>query len=112
MQFSDKRNNTRWIIIFASFFIVSLILWNTYSFFQIFKNEERVKMQQWALAQTKMNSEDTNADVELPLKIIQNASISIIVTEKDSIINTRNIDSDIEKNKNNLIISVKYIIML
>ncbi len=99
MQFSDKRNNTRWIIIFASFFIVSLILWNTYSFFQIFKNEERVKMQQWAMAQIKMNSEDPNADVELPLKIIQNASISIIVTEKDSIINTRNIDSDIEKNK-------------
>jgi hypothetical protein len=107
MQFSDKRNNTRWIIIFASFFIVSLILWNTYSFFQIFKNEERIKMQQWALAQKKMNSEDPNADVELPLQIIQNASIPIIVTEKDSIVNTRNIDSDIEKNKIKLIAFLK-----
>ena len=37
MQFSEKRNFTRWIIIMASFVIVVLILWNTYSFFQIFK---------------------------------------------------------------------------
>ena len=99
MQFSDKRNSTRWFIIFASFLIVILILWNTYSFFQIFKNEERVKMQNWALAQKKNNSLDPNADVELPLQIIQSATIPIIVTEKDSIVNTNNIDPDIEKNK-------------
>jgi two-component system, sporulation sensor kinase D len=101
MQFSDKRNVTRWIIIMASFVIVILILWNTYSFFQIFKNEERVKMQNWALAQKKINSADPNAnvDVELPFQIIQEASIPIIVTEKDSIINTTNIDEDILKDK-------------
>jgi len=99
MQFSDKRNSTRWVIILASFLIVTLILWNTYSFFQIFKNEERVKMQNWALAQKKNNSLDPNADVELPLQIIQSATIPIIVTEKDSIVNTNNIDPDIEKNK-------------
>jgi two-component system, sporulation sensor kinase D len=101
MQFSDKRNVTRWIIIMASFVIVVLILWNTYSFFQIFKNEERVKMQNWALAQKKINSADPNADVdvELPFQIIQEASIPIIVTEKDSIINTTNIDEDILKDK-------------
>jgi hypothetical protein len=99
MQFSEKRNITRWFIILASFFIISLILWNTYSFFQIFKNEERVKMENWALAQKKVNSEDPNADVELPLQIIEKASIPIIVTEKDSIINTKNIDSEILKNK-------------
>jgi two-component system, sporulation sensor kinase D len=99
MQFSEKRNITRWFIILASFFIISLILWNTYSFFQIFKNEERVKMENWALAQKKVNSDDPNADVELPLQIIEKASIPIIVTEKDSIINTKNIDSEILKNK-------------
>ncbi len=101
MQFSDKRNVTRWIIIMASFVIVILILWNTYSFFQIFKNEERVKMQNWALAQKKINSADPNADVdvELPFQIIQEATIPIIVTENDSIINTNNIDSDILKDK-------------
>ena len=104
MQFSEKRNVTRWIIILASFVIVIMILWNTYSFFQIFKNEERVKMQNWALAQKKINSADPNADVdvELPFQIIQGASIPIIVTEKDSIINTINIDDDILKDKTKL----------
>jgi signal transduction histidine kinase len=101
MQFSEKRNLTRWIIIMASFVIVVLILWNTYSFFQIFKNEERIKMQNWALAQKKINSADPNAnvDVELPFQIIQEATIPIIVTDKDSIINTINIDEDILKDK-------------
>ncbi|WP_333599564.1 sensor histidine kinase [Flavobacterium sp.] len=104
MQFSEKRNVTRWIIILTSFVIVTLILWNTYSFFQIFKNEERVKMQNWALAQKKINSADPNADVdmELPFQIIQEAAIPIIVTEKDSIINTINIDDDILNNKTKL----------
>ncbi|MCF6131595.1 sensor histidine kinase [Flavobacterium wongokense] len=104
MQFSEKRNLTRWIIIMASFVIVILILWNTYSFFQIFKNEERVKMQNWALAQKKINSADldANVDMELPFQIIQEPNIPIIVTEKDSIINTSNIDDDILKDKKKL----------
>jgi signal transduction histidine kinase len=101
MLFSEKRNLTRWIIIMTSFVIVIMILWNTYTFFQIFKNEERVKMQNWALAQKKINSADPNADVdmELPFQIIQESNIPIIVTEKDSIINTNNIDPDILKDK-------------
>ena len=102
MQFSDRRNTTRWIIIITSFVIVSLILWNTYSFFQIFKQEERVKMQHWALSQKKINTDDLNADLELPLQIIQTANIPIIVTEKDSIINQVNIEDDILKDKTKL----------
>jgi len=102
MQFSDRRNTTRWIIIITSFVIVSLILWNTYSFFQIFKQEERVKMQHWALSQKKINTDDLDADLELPLQIIQTANIPIIVTEKDSIINKINIDDDIVKDKTKL----------
>ena len=104
MQFSEKRNLTRWIIIMASFVIVTLILWNTYSFFQIFKDQERIKMGNWALAQKKINSADPNADVdmELPFQIIQEPNIPIIVTDKDSIINTNNIDSDILKDKTKL----------
>ncbi len=102
MQFSDRRNTTRWIIIITSFVIVSLILWNTYSFFQIFKQEERVKMQHWALSQKKINTDDLNADLELPLQIIQTANIPIIVTENDSIINQVNIEDDILKDKTKL----------
>lgn len=97
MQFSERRNTTRWIIIITSFVIVLLILWNTYSFFQIFKQEERVKMQHWALSQKKINTDDLNADLELPLQIIQTANIPIIVTENDSIINKINIEEDVLK---------------
>lgn len=99
MQFSERRNITRWIIIATSFVIVSLILWNTYSFFQIFKTEERVKMQNWAMAQKTVNNADLNTDLELPFQIIQTANIPIIVTEKDSIINTLNIEDNVEKDK-------------
>lgn len=102
MQFSERKNLTRWILILSSFIIVSLILWNTYTFFQIFKNEERVKMSHWAIAQKKISSVDVNADLELPLEIIQNASIPIIQTQNDSIINTVNIEETILKDKTKL----------
>ena len=102
MQFSERRNITRWLIISASFIIVSLILWNTYTFFQIFKNEERIKMERWAEALKTLSIADVNTDTELPLKIIQNATIPIIVTQDNKIINHKNIDDDIAKDKNKL----------
>lgn len=99
MHFSNKRNTTRWIIIASSFCLVSLILWNTYTFFQIFKNEERLKMNLWAQAQKTLINADENTDVDLPLLIFSNnTSIPIMLTEKDSIINAVNIDTTIIKN--------------
>jgi len=102
MQFSERRNLTRWIIITTSFVIVSLILWNTYSFFQIFKIEERHKMELWAQAQKTFINSDINSDISLPLKIIQNARIPIVVTENNKIINDINIDDDIKKDTTKL----------
>lgn len=102
MQFSNRKNITRWILIAASFVIISLILWNTYTFFQIFKEEERVKMEHWAEAQKTLKNADVNTDIELPLKIIQNANIPIVLIEKDSVINTKNVDEEILKNKRKL----------
>jgi signal transduction histidine kinase len=97
MQFSERRNLTRLFIIIASFFIVVLILWNTYNFFQIFKNEERAKMEFWASAQKTLANANENSDIELPFQIIQNnTSIPMIVTDsKDSIISHNNIDEEI-----------------
>ena len=103
MQFSEKRTTIRWIIIITSFVIVSMILWNTYSFFQIFKSEERVKMEQWALAQKAFKEAGLDDDVTLPFQIISTATIPIIQTaNNDSIINTTNIDEEIVKDKNKL----------
>lgn len=99
MQFSERRNLTRWFIILASFFIVILILWNTYNFFQIFKNEERAKIEFWATAQKTLANANENTDIELPFQIISNnTSIPMIVTNsKDSIISHNNIDEGISK---------------
>ena len=94
MQFTDKRHVTRWIIIIASFVIITLILWNTYSFFQIFKSEERVKMELWASAQKSLINANETTDIELVLQIFQNnTTIPVIVTtENDSIERMTNVD--------------------
>jgi len=99
MHFSKSRNTSRWIIICASFLIISLILWNTYTFFQIFKQEERLKMNLWANAQKTLINAGENTDLELPLQIFSNnTSIPIMLTENDSIINYINIEEEIVKN--------------
>jgi two-component system, sporulation sensor kinase D len=93
MQFASSRNTSRWVIIFASFLIISLILWNTYTFFQIFKHEERIKMNLWANAEKILINANENTDLELPRQIFSNnTSIPILLVENDSIINSRNID--------------------
>ncbi len=99
MQFSEKRNLTRWIIIISSFLIASLILWNTYIFFQIFKDEERSKMELWAKALKSFRNAELDADVELPTFIMgNNKNIPLILTDKKfNIINSANIDSLITK---------------
>ncbi|KIQ18064.1 histidine kinase [Flavobacterium sp. MEB061] len=96
MRFSESRNTTRWIIIFISFSIITLILWNTYTFFQIFKNEERIKMKLLANAQIALINADENTDLELPLQISSNnTSIPVILTMYDKILTTRNVPDEI-----------------
>lgn len=105
MQFSESRNTSRWIIIFASFLIISMILWNTYTFFQIFKNEERLKMEVFAESLKTINRANLETDdIELPRQIISNnLTIPVIVTSQDGIIqNNANIDPSIVENSKKL----------
>jgi two-component system, sporulation sensor kinase D len=105
MQFSESRNTSRWIIIFASFLIISMILWNTYTFFQIFKNEERLKMEVFAESLKTINRANLETDdIELPRQIISNnQTIPVIVTSQDGIIqNNANIDPSIVENSKKL----------
>ncbi|MDG1037430.1 MAG: HAMP domain-containing sensor histidine kinase [Polaribacter sp.] len=84
------------ITILVSFVIVSLILWNTYTFFQKFKYEERIKMEILATALKEITAnKDLNASVSLPLKIIENNSNipMILVDEEGNIENYQNLDS-------------------
>ena len=104
MQFKERRNSTRWIIIITSFVIVILIMWNTYSFFQIFKNEERIKMELWGVSmKTLLNADPESTEVELPRQIISNnTTIPVILVENNEIINFVNIDEQITSDESKL----------
>ena len=68
MKVSSKQYVLRWIMIAISFLIVSLILWNTYRFFQTFKEEERIKMENFSQAQIELDDgDDTNGVLEFDL---------------------------------------------
>ena len=103
MRFSESRNTTRWVIILISFSIITLILWNTYTFFQIFKNEERLKMNLFANAQITIVNADENTDVDLPLEIFSNnTSIPAIVMLYDNVVSSKNVPDDVLNDKKKL----------
>ena len=83
-----------------SFAVVSLILWNTNSFFRTFKEEERHKMEIWASAMAEFLSLPTDADPgNLHIKIFQkNTSTPIILINRDGSTKINNIP---EKQLNN-----------
>jgi nitrogen-specific signal transduction histidine kinase len=96
MNFLTNNILFRRIAISISLIIVSLILWNTYTFFQKFKEEERIKMEILATAQKEIVTNiDLNANVDLPLKVIEsNSNIPmILVNEKGTIEYFQNLDS-------------------
>jgi len=96
MNFLTNNILFRRIAILISLIIVSLILWNTYTFFQKFKQEERIKMEILATAQKEIATNiDLNTNVDLPLKVIEsNSNIPmILVNEKGTIEYFQNLDS-------------------
>lgn len=95
------------IAILISFAIVTLILWNTYSFFNKFKNEERIKMEIVAAAQEEIaTNTDLEASTKLPFAIIQsNTNIPLILTDdKGNIESSFNLDS-VKSLDNNYLLS-------
>ena len=96
MIFTKYSNAFRWIIVVASFVIVSLILWKTYEFFQHFKDEERTKMENWSFAQTDLINAQSNTNLDLNLKILNsNETTPMLVINNDgSIYSYNNIDEN------------------
>ena len=95
---TKNQNILRWIIVLSSFIIISLILWNTYDFFQKFKHEERTKMQTWSFAQSDFleGMDDLEADVSgLTTQVMEtNTTTPMILVDSDGqIFNIRNIDT-------------------
>lgn len=59
----NKTAFTRWFFIIASVLIISLILWNTFVFFNQLKDDERNKMKVWAAAQEELQKLSTSENV-------------------------------------------------
>lgn len=60
---------TRWFFFIASLCIITLIMWNTFAFFNTLKESERTKMDIWGIAQNNLSVEDEPSD--FLLKILQ-----------------------------------------
>ena len=70
-------------------------MWNTYRFFQKFKEEERVKMENFSAAQIELSkTQDINGNIsEFPLKIIQsNTTTPMIIVDSKGFFQSNNID--------------------
>lgn len=105
-----NRKFSRWAFSLASIFIISLILWNTYSFFNQLKENERVKMEIWAKAYEELLQNDNLNYIvnELVLSVIQSNTTTpmILHTIKEDSYTMRNIDPqdfDTQEKKEQLI---------
>ncbi|WP_088323826.1 sensor histidine kinase [Polaribacter tangerinus] len=95
MNFLSNTTLFKRIAVFISLIIVSLILWNTYIFFQKFKIDERAKMEILASAQRELaTNTNLDANVDLPLKIIETINnIPMIMVSENGEIEHQNLDS-------------------
>ncbi|MCW5518413.1 HAMP domain-containing histidine kinase [Aureitalea sp. L0-47] len=93
----NKKALLRWFFVFLSIFIISLILWNTYAFFNQLKDNERSKMQVWAAAQNEFSQTDLESDEDISnivLQVLQsNVSTPMVVySHKEDSYDVRNIE--------------------
>ncbi len=105
-----NRALSRWGFILASLLIISLILYNTYVFFNQLKANERAKMEIWAAAQQEFQQsfvqENTENSVvsQTALSIIESNSTTpmILHTLKEDAYTVRNMDEEILNNPKKL----------
>lgn len=97
----------QWAFSLASLFIISLILWNTYSFFNELKESERAKMEIWAKAYEELLQNNTDFTVgEMVLTVIQSNTTTPMIlhtlkedTYTESNIDPKDIDTQEKKEK-------------
>ena len=102
MKLSSNRSIINWVVILVSFIIVSLILWNTYRFFQKFKDEERIKMENFSEAQRELvKTQNLDGNIsELPLTIIQsNTTTPMIIEDSKGVFQSNNVEIRTENNQ-------------
>lgn len=96
MNFNPKRKASNITLLVSAFVIVSLILWNTNSFFKKFKEEERLKMEIWATAQLELIQSSVDQELgNLTLKVMgNNTSTPMILVNEEGTIKTHNIPEE------------------
>ncbi|NRR90009.1 HAMP domain-containing histidine kinase [Winogradskyella undariae] len=101
MNFSLNRNVIRWVIIGSSFVIISLILLNTYTFFQNFKVEERSKMNTWSVAVSDIGTPKLNDEVNIVTDHVITETIIntpvLVIDENGDLSTSINIDESLLK---------------
>ena len=97
MQFNPKRRTSNIFLLISAFVVVSLILWNTNTFFEKFKEEERLKMENWAAAELEVLQSPIDQELgNLPLIIMgNNTSTPMILVNEEGSIKTHNIPEEI-----------------
>ncbi len=94
---TNQKNIIRQVLIFTSFIIILLILWNTYIFFQKFKEEERTKMEIWAAAQAEfIQTKDLDRELGvLSLEVLRtNNSTPMILLSTDGVASSKNLNGN------------------
>lgn len=96
MNFNPKKKASNITLLFSAFVIVSLILWNTNSFFKKFKEEERLKMEIWATAQLELIQSSVDQELgNLTLKVMgNNTSTPMILVNEEGSFKTHNISEE------------------
>lgn len=101
MNFNPEKKTTTIVLQVSSFIMVSLILWNTNSFFKKFKEEERNKMLIWAAAQAEILQSSEDRDLgELPIVVLKNnESTPMILVNRDGAIKVSNMAKEVANDR-------------
>ncbi len=99
MNVYSNKNVLRWIIIVFAVGATSLILWNTYLFFQKLKDSERKNMQEYAIAIKQLSDSSLDEDIgDLAPAVVVNINsteIPIIVESAEGALMAGNLPDEI-----------------
>ena len=99
MDFYNRKNLWKIILLSFAFLIGATTLWYTESFLETLRNEERKKVEQWGSAMQMIISVKENSELTLASQILQsNTTIPVILTDANkNIIAHRNLSERISK---------------
>lgn len=99
MDFYDRKNLWKIILLTFAILIGATTLWYTEGFLETLRNEERKKVEQWGNAMQMIISVEENSELTLASQILQsNTTIPVILTDANKqIIDHRNLPERIVK---------------